>query len=249
MPLPDDLKFYFSEYFDRQGRAAPGRAPLIEGHAHTDLADGHDTAETMARAALDSGLNTLVFAEHMRADAPWRGAYFEEIGRLRALYAGRLRIIAGIEVRALDAHGALDADPEALGRADLVVGSVHGIPRGGDTFEQVYRVRGRARALELEAAFIQGMIHSPQVDIIGHPFGAYFEKYGMPPLEAVFELLKSAAAAGKAVELNVNHSNAAQFVRLAAELGVDFLFWPASDAHIARHVGLCVRSLFENEIK
>jgi histidinol phosphatase-like PHP family hydrolase len=88
------------------------------------------------------------------------------------------------------------------------------------------------------------MIRNPGVDVIGHPFGAYFEKYGMPPPEAVFELLKSAAAAGKAVELNVSHSDAAEFACLAAASGVDFLFWPASDAHIARHVGRCVQRLF-----
>ena len=241
--LSHNLQFKFSDYFNEVGQPARQPMPRIEGHAHTDFTDGQSTAEDCVQRALDIGLETLVFAEHSRRGAPWIDDYFQEVNRLKNNYQGKLHIICGVEARALDTGGTLDADADTLSRAELVIGSIHGIPRHGDTFESVYRVRGAREILEAEQAMLLGLIRNPAVDIIGHPFGTYHEKFGNPPESLLHEFLRAAADAGKAVEFNVRHSNIKWFLTAAASAGTDFLFWPASDAHIARHVGRCIETL------
>ena len=71
--------------------------------------------------------HTLAFAEHMRRGAPWREAYFDEVECLAREFAGRLRIVCGIEARVLNPSGCLDTDDEALERAELVVAAVMGL--------------------------------------------------------------------------------------------------------------------------
>ena len=243
--MPTDLWFRFRDYFDDTGRARPGCALRVEGHAHTDHADGYSAARACVEYALECGLEILVFAEHMRRGAPWRVAYFADIAELKREFAGRLRIVCGIEATVENGSGDLDTDPEALACADLVVGSVHGLWRagqGGD--ETAYDAPDAARTLDLETELLEGLIRNPDVQVIGHPFGAYFEKFGRPPRDAVLGLLRHAAAARKAVELNVRHMDAPWLARCAARANADFLFWPASDAHLARHVGRAARALF-----
>jgi histidinol phosphatase-like PHP family hydrolase len=246
--LPHDLRFLFSDYFDERGRARPGCCARIEGHAHTSHADGYSPARDCVRRALELGLDTLAFAEHMRRGAPWRDAYFEEVEALRDEYRGRLRILCGIEVTALRGPDALDTDPESLERADFVAGSVHGLwaaaqGMGIDPFHRP----GAHEALDGESELLRSLAVDPRVHVIGHPFGAYYERHGCPPAHAVLEIARLAADNGKAIEINVRHMDAGWFARCLAQAGPGVLFWPASDAHLARHVGRAASVLFPDD--
>ena len=242
--LPPDLHFSFKEYFDENGMARPGRFLRIEGHTHTDFTDGMDPAEQSVKQALALGLDTLVFAEHMRRGAPWVEGYFKDVFRLAEKYSARIRIICGIEARVVDHEGTLDVDPDMAERTQLVVGSVHGIPRDPDSPEAVFHVPGRRETLESEHAMLMGLIRNPAVDVLGHPFGTYFEKYGFPPEDVFHDVLRAAARANKVVEINARHTDTARFLECAAAADMDFLFWPGSDAHLARHVGRVLQTLF-----
>ena len=65
-------------------------------HTHSTFCDGAGTPEQMVAAALGKGFAALGFSSHsdMVTDI---GAYKSEIRRLREKYAGRIRILCGIE--------------------------------------------------------------------------------------------------------------------------------------------------------
>lgn len=74
-------------------------------HTHTDFSDGYCTAEEMVIAAIEKGMDALGFSEHSYTDfddlfctpAEKLVPYREEITRLQKKYAGKLRILFGIE--------------------------------------------------------------------------------------------------------------------------------------------------------
>jgi histidinol phosphatase-like PHP family hydrolase len=233
-----DLQYRFRDYFDVSGGAAAlVRALPLEGHVHTEFADGRSTAAECAARAAELKLHTIAFTEHVRKDAPWIDAYFEEIVKLKSKYDKRLTIICGVEARALDAEGTLDASDETLKRAELVVGSVHGFPPRGNEPADIFHVHSREESLELEWALLQGLARNPAVHILGHPFGAYQDRFGNPPRAHILKLLRCAADADKAVEINCGHMDVKWFLECAAGFDGDFYFWPGSDAHHARDVG------------
>ena len=66
-------------------------------HTHTTFCDGKDSAEAMVEAAIARGFSAIGFSSHsdMVADL---AAYRAEIARLRVAYAGRIRILCGLEL-------------------------------------------------------------------------------------------------------------------------------------------------------
>jgi len=147
------------------------------------------------------------------------------------------------------AGGGLDTDPQSLERAELVVGSVHGLwaaGQGGD--RDPFHRPSEQETLCAETELLHALACDPRVHVIGHPFGTYFERFGHPPAQAVLDLAQLAARQGKALEINVRHMDAPWFASLLAPAaGAGLLFWPASDAHLARHVGRAAMALFPAE--
>jgi len=103
-------------------------------HTHTVFGDGKNTAEEMVLGAIRAGCGSLGFSEHshlppeadpdgytMAADSV--PAYRREVLRLRDTYAGELEIFLGLEQD-------IDSAPPEDGY-DYVIGSVHGVWKGG----------------------------------------------------------------------------------------------------------------------
>ena len=88
-------------------------------HTHTTFCDGKNTPAEMAEAAYRLGFEQLGFSGHMdptyHMDFP---AYRTEIARLRAEYAGRMDILAGVE---LDQRW----PAQSVAGAEYVIGSTH----------------------------------------------------------------------------------------------------------------------------
>lgn len=88
-------------------------------HTHTTLCDGKNTPAEMAEAAWRLGFEQLGFSGHMdpsyHMDFP---AYLAEVARLRAEYAGRMDILAGVE---LDQRWSA----ESVDGAEYIIGSTH----------------------------------------------------------------------------------------------------------------------------
>jgi DNA polymerase (family X) len=165
-------------------------------HAHSTWSDGQNTLREMAEACIARGFSYLGITDHSKTAAYAGGLneealhrQHEEIDRLNAEYAGRIRILKGTECDILR-DGSLDFADEVLATLDFVVASIHSqfnLPPP----EQTQRM--------LRA------ISNPYVDIIGHPTGrVLLERDGYTlDLEAVID---AAAAHGVCIEINADPS-------------------------------------------
>jgi DNA polymerase (family 10) len=190
-------------------------------HSHTTLSDGTATAEEMAAAAIERGLEYLAitdhsathgFGDHVTPDA--LRARVDEIRALNESLDG-IELLIGTECNILP-DGSLDYEDDLLEQLDWVIASVHTSFQMG--------------AKEMTERMIAAIEH-PFVDAIGHPTGRKIEKrqpYGLD-IERVIE---AAARTGTMIEINaspdrrdLNDINA----RAAAAAGVPILI--DSDAH------------------
>lgn len=223
---------------------------LSNFHTHTTFCDGRDTPEAMVRAALQLGFDSLGFSSHsdMLADP---AAYRAEIRRLQAAYAGRLRILCGIEAEFGPAFCRMGYD--------YVIGSVHYVtaPDGArvavdDAPEALHggiaaHFGGDAEAF-VKAYFEteRRMLATFDFDIAGHldlvrkfnakaPFFDESAPWYLGELEATADAL---AARGKIAEVNTgaiargwldDAYPSPEFRGLLRERGVRFIL--SSDAH------------------
>jgi DNA polymerase (family 10) len=220
----------------REGRgeleaAAPGGGGLPELvtlddlrgdlHCHTTTSDGQQTAEEMAFAARERGMDFLAitdhsathgFGDHVTEDH--LRARIEEIRALNERLDG-FTLLIGTETNILP-DGSPDYPDELLAELDWVIASVHtsfGMPRN-----------------EMTARMVAAVEH-PLVDALGHPTGRKIEQ--RRPYEVDMErVIEAAARAGTMIEINgspnrrdLNDVHA----RAAAEAGVRILV--NSDAH------------------
>ena len=109
---------------------------LSNYHTHTTYCDGKDTPEEMVEAAIALGCPEIGFSEHCMTTLPpeilygmspaQSAAYREEIHALKEKYAGKIRILCGIEQ---------DIDVGAPEKGyDYVIGSVHHLVQNGEYF-------------------------------------------------------------------------------------------------------------------
>ena len=209
--------------------AAAGALPrLIERaairgdlHSHTTATDGHADIETMAKAAIDAGLEYLAITDHSQALAMANG-----LDETRALEHARIirevntrlpeiTLLAGIECD-IRPDGTLDLAADCLAELDIVIASVHSAFNQEEN-EMTERV---LRAIE-----------SPVVDVVGHPTGRLLLRREPYRLD-VEALIDAAADRGVALEINsqihrldLNDSHA----RLARDRGVKLVV--STDAH------------------
>jgi len=190
-------------------------------HTHTTFADGRDTPEEMARAALARGFHTLGFSEHGHADyddcsmpLEAEAEYRSEIRRLKAKYAGQMDILLGYE------HDWLS--PANVDEYDYYIESVHYVPVGGELFSV-----DNTRQILLDAArrlyggdlyalcrdyfrTVCRSIEGTEAAVLGHidlvtkfnEGGSLFDEADPRYLDAALECAGLAARSGRLVEIN-----------------------------------------------
>ncbi len=225
----------------REGRgeleaAAAGTLPQLvteqdirgDLHSHTVASDGRQSAEEMALAARDRGLEYLAitdhsashgFGNHVTADDLER--QIEHIHDLNARLDG-IELLIGTEAN-IHPDGSVDYPDELLARLDWVIASVH----------TAFGMGEREMTDRMVAA-----IEHPYVDAIGHPTGRKIETR-QPYAVDVERLIEAAARTGTMLEINaapdrrdLNELHA----RAAAQAGV--LILVDTDAHSTRNFGL-----------
>lgn len=191
-------------------------------HTHTTYCDAQSSAREMVEAALVGGFDAVGFSGHAFTSFDQNccmsrektAAYRAEIAALRAEYAGKIRILCGLEQD-------LYSDDCPLGY-DFIIGSVHYLSVGGeylpiDESADILRA-GVARLYDgdwmrfaedyfAETAKLAG---SPYVDIIGHfdtlvkfnEGNALFDEDDPRYVQAWETALEKIAASGKIVEIN-----------------------------------------------
>lgn len=105
--------------------------PVADFHMHTVFCDGKNTPEEMVLRGIEMGLSVMGFSVHspLWRECTWSiphekiDAYREEINRLKAKYADKIRIYCGIEMDYLTELDTSDFD--------YVIGSVHHVCIGG----------------------------------------------------------------------------------------------------------------------
>jgi DNA polymerase (family 10) len=195
---------------------------------HSTWSDGANTIAELAETALARGLEYILVTDHSQSLGIAGGLSADDLRRQRAeinavneRLAGKLRVLAGVEVE-IKADGSLDYPDEILAELDLVVAALHSGLRAG-------REKTTARMLSA--------IRNPHVDIIAHPTGRLVgQREGADlDLEAMF---KAAAETDTALEINADYRRLDLndvHARRAVELGVKLTI--SSDAHEAGGVG------------
>jgi DNA polymerase (family 10) len=202
-------------------------------HMHTEATDGRDTIRMMAEAAMARGLAYIAITDHSKNLAMTNGLddarALEHIRRIRevdrelqAEFAGRIRVLPGIEVDIL-ADGSIDLEDSTLAEMDIVIASVH------SAFNQ---------PVEEMTQRVLRAIENPHVRILGHPTGRKVlnrEPYAID-MERV---LRRAAELGVAVEHNASPARADLsdvHLRRAKELGCKIVV--NTDAHSTEELDL-----------
>jgi histidinol phosphatase-like PHP family hydrolase len=202
-------------------------------HMHTTYTDGRSTIAEMLAAATGAGMATVAFTEHVRRNITWFEGFKEEVRRI-ARQEPRLTVLVGIEAKALDLHGALDADEKLIAQAQLVLGAFHSFPAG---VEVEALTSQDAAVLEYQA--LKGLLEHPEVDVLAHP-GAFTKKrFGHFPFVLMRALVRQARERGRAIELNAEYNSPAELNALL-QLCIREDAWVSlgSNAHHQDEVGL-----------
>ena len=190
-------------------------------HSHTTTSDGTQTAEEMAAAARERGLEYLAitdhsathgFGDHVTEDH--LKARIEEIRGLNEQLDG-FELLIGTETNILP-DGSPDYSDEVLAELDWVIASVH----------TAFNMTRKNMTARMVAA-----VEHPLVDALGHPTGRKIEK--RHPYDVDIErVIEAAAKAGTMIEINASPARRDLndvHARAAAEAGVRILI--NSDAH------------------
>jgi histidinol phosphatase-like PHP family hydrolase len=158
---------------------------------HSTYSDGSQTLEVIVETGIARGYEYSAVTDHSYGLPIAHGVSIarlaeqhREIDRLNARYAGRFRLIKGIEAN-IRVNGTVDMTPEERSGLELVVAAPHSVLRS--SADQTRRILTAVR--------------TPGVHILGHPRG---RKYGVRPgvmadWDRIFE---AAARATVAVEID-----------------------------------------------
>jgi DNA polymerase (family 10) len=190
-------------------------------HMHTTASDGRNTIEEMARAAQALGYKYICITEHSRSSTIANGL---DPARLEVLIAGvraadqsvkGIRIWAGTEVDIL-ADGSLDYDDDLLAKLDFVIASIHA---------------GLGKDPQTNTERTIAAMHSPYVNMIGHPTGRMIN-IRKPMALDIEAICREAARTGTALEINASQYRLDlkdQHARLARDVGATVAI--CTDAH------------------
>ena len=188
---------------------------------HSVFSDGHQTLEAIVEACLSRGYEYAAVTDHSYGLPIARGVSMvalaeqhRQIDRLNRVYAGRFRLLKGIEAN-IRADGSIDMEPHELETLEIVVAAPH----------------SSLRSATAQTARMIAAVSASGVHILGHPRG---RKFGARPgvaadWDAVFA---AAARAGVAIEIDGDPSRQdVDHVLARRALRAGCLFALDSDAH------------------
>ena len=206
-------------------------------HMHTTQTDGKNSAAEMIAAGERQGLTAIAFSEHVDRSSGWYPEFVAHVDAARA-EAG-IDVYIGIEAKALDFEGTIDATDDVLTTAELVVGSVHRFPDGNGGLVPMAQVPalGEERTMDIEFRLALGLVTNPQrrLDVLGHPMGITTSRFGGFPEESLRALMTACRDSGVAFEISTKYSvDLARLVLLLKETNPTVSI--GSDAHAVADV-------------
>ncbi len=231
----------------------------LDYHMHSTFSsDGNSSPEAMCRRAIELGLPEIGFSEHwdvgpyeetprfLRPEAWW-----DELERLRSLFAGQLILRAGIEISEPHLYTAETAEIISHLPFDYVLGSVHYV---GEHFlfdEGYFRQHTADEVYSAYFAELDKMVRTADFDIVAHfdiPARTAKPILGYDPTrykDAIRTILSIVIERGLALDMNVaglrkpaqNLMPDPLILRWYHEMGGKRITF-GSDAHSADHLGL-----------
>jgi len=158
---------------------------------HSDWSDGSQTLEEIIATGVSRGYSHSAVTDHSYGLPIARGLpmarvvqQHEEIDALNAKYAGRFRLLKGIEAN-IRADGSVDMTPDELAQFEIVVAAPHSALRSSND----------------QTARMLAAVQTPGVHILGHPRGRMYSS--RPGVTADWEhVFMAAARFGVAIELD-----------------------------------------------
>ena len=214
--------------------------PRIDSHLHTSWTDGESTVEEVYRAAVKSGLSTVLYSEHSRkSSTDWFSSFAAEV---RALPSSPCKAYVGTEVKVESQTGEIDTVPAISDLCDFVMASVHRLIDENDQTLQ-FAETDPNQAVDLEFKLTWAVLENPQIDILGHMFGMSYRRFKMTPGDDMIRALISRAAEfGVAVEINSHyHPEPHKMIQWCRDYDARITF--GSNAHTLENVGAIMRLL------
>jgi len=214
--------------------------PLVDFHIHTNWTDGFHSVQEMYKAACQLNLECILFSEHARRSSiSWFRSFASEV---HALPKKPCLALVGVETRVVDFNGNIEIDDDIISLCDLIVGSVHRFPGKGGvplSFEEV----SANEALEIEFRLTEKLLDNEYIQILGHPMGMCYSKYGLTATNSqISQLIEKAKRKSVAFEINSKYCHHPWWlVRLCNDAGA--LISLGSDAHSKEGVGEIVKIL------
>lgn len=217
--------------------------PLYEFHIHTTYSDGKNTIEDYILRAIKERYAAICFTDHVDFTTNWFENYRNEIFNKSKKY-NSLSIYCGIEVRAKDYKGNLNADMKILKESEIVIGVVHSIPSEDGKNKYDPKKFSAKKLLEFEYKATMGLLKNNLVYILGHSMSNYEKYFGAVPEEYYIRILEMAKKKDVVVELNpMYQQNFHKFLKLV--LDVNPLISLGSNAHLVSEFGKAVEKVRE----
>jgi histidinol phosphatase-like PHP family hydrolase len=214
--------------------------PPGDFHLHTTWTDGTRSVREMHDAAVAAGLHVALFSEHARrSSGDWFPTFAAEV---RSLPHDRCKALVGVETKVDDFSGSIDCTDAILAHCDLVMASVHRFP-GEEGIVSSVRNHTPAQALEIEFRLASAVLDNAAVDILGHPFGMCYRRFGIAPSDDMMRaLIEKAARTRVAIEINPHyHPEPWRLIGWCQEAGARVSL--GSNAHACEDVGRITRIL------
>lgn len=202
---------------------------------HTVATDGEATVDQLMARGKELGLLEIAFTEHVRRTSDYFHAFAEDVRRRREGVG--IQVYVGIETKALDDRGGLDAAPDALAEAEVILGSVHRFPVGEGRFLQA-EAFDYADASKRELDLALGLVRAAPIHVLAHPGGMCQRAFGQFPREHFIRLMEAALERGVAIEINTAYTRDLDgFLDLCRQ--VNPMVSIGSDVHRLGELGAC----------
>lgn len=212
---------------------------------HTCATDGEATIKQIIEQARSLGLKEIAFTEHVRSSSTYFAGFAAEVDAARKNVSD-LVVYVGIEAKANDYEGALDASPEILEIAEIVLGSVHRFPTTDGRFLPAKEF-SYEEAAKLEFQLATMLVKNAPIDVLSHPGGMCLRAFKKFPYDYFRELMRTTLKYGVAFEINASyHLDMDSLLALCRE--VDPIVSVGSDVHKISELGLCRDSLLMRRI-
>lgn len=174
-------------------------------HIHTNQTDGTSTPEEIIEKGIDLKLKAIAFTEHVNKNSDWFYGFRKRIDALKK--NKNIKIFFGIEAKALDFNGTLDATSDMINKSDIVIGVVHRYPDGKGNLIPLNRIKnlGQDKASKTEFRIASGLLENKNIDVLGHPFGVYSKFFNKLPEDYFRRLIANSLKKRIAIEINTKY--------------------------------------------